>query len=74
MYDFSDGKGKVGLQRKMDEEAKNFPSHMPSVRGGLKFHKGNPPYPMKYHRENPAYPVKNHRGILTCGPKGSDEN
>ena len=73
MYDFSDGKGKLGTQGKMEKEAKNFPSHMPSFQGGLKYHKGNLPYPMKFQHENPAYLVKYHRGISTCGPEDSDE-
>ena len=57
----------------MDEEAKNFPSHMPSIQGGLKFHEGIPPYPMKFHHGNPAYQLKYHRGISIWGPKGSDD-
>ena len=70
---FSDGKGNLGAQGKMKKKAKNFPSHMPSTRGGLIYHKGNLPYPMKFHHENPAYLVKYHRGISTCGQKGGDE-
>ena len=73
MYDFSDGKGKVDAQGKMDKKVKNFPSHMPSIRRGLKFHKENLPYPLKFHHGNPAYHVKYHRGISTSGQKGSDE-
>ena len=73
VYDFSEGKGKLGLSVKMDEKAKNFPSHMPSIRGGLIYYKGNLPYPVKFHHGNPAYHVKYHRGISTSGQKGSDE-
>ena len=73
MYDFSDGKGNLGSAGKMDEEAKHFTSHMPSIQGGLKFHEGIPPYPMKFHHGNPAYQLKYHRGISIWGPKGSDD-